>query len=113
MYALVDGNNFYVSCERVFRPSLQGRPVIVLSNNDGCAIARSNEAKALGIAMGAPWFQIRQTLPDAGVVALSANFTLRCSQAVLPKNEQRSGPWTNDVPLNRTTGLTGTAPVSA
>ncbi|MBU1359739.1 MAG: Y-family DNA polymerase [Gammaproteobacteria bacterium] len=76
MYALVDGNNFYVSCERVFRPSLQGRPVIVLSNNDGCAIARSNEAKALGIAMGAPWFQIRQTLPDAGVVALSANFTL-------------------------------------
>ena len=47
MYALVDGNNFYVSCERVFRPSLNGRPVIVLSNNDGCAIARSNEAKAL------------------------------------------------------------------
>ena len=53
MFALVDGNNFYVSCERVFRPSLQGRPVIVLSNNDGCAIARSNEAKALGIKMGA------------------------------------------------------------
>ena len=76
MYALVDGNNFYVSCERVFRPSLAGRPVIVLSNNDGCAIARSNEAKALGITMGAPWFQIQQTLPDAGVVALSANFTL-------------------------------------
>ena len=76
MYALVDGNNFYVSCERVFRPSLLGRPVIVLSNNDGCAIARSNEAKALGITMGAPWFQIQRTLPDAGVVALSANFTL-------------------------------------
>ena len=54
MYALVDGNNFYVSCECVFRPSLQGRPVIVLSNNDGCAIARSNEAKALGIAMARP-----------------------------------------------------------
>ena len=52
MYALVDGNNFYVSCERVFRPSLDGRPVVVLSNNDGCAIARSNEAKALGIKMG-------------------------------------------------------------
>ena len=49
MYALVDGNNFYVSCERVFRHSLQGRPVVVLSNNDGCAIARSNEAKALGL----------------------------------------------------------------
>jgi len=76
MYALVDGNNFYVSCERVFRPSLLGRPVIVLSNNDGCAIARSNEAKALGITMGAPWFQIQQKLPDAGVIALSANFTL-------------------------------------
>ena len=52
MYALIDGNNFYVSCERVFRPSLNGRPVIVLSNNDGCAISRSNEAKALGIRMG-------------------------------------------------------------
>lgn len=51
MYALVDGNNFYVSCERVFKPSLEGRPVVVLSNNDGCAIARSNEAKALGIKM--------------------------------------------------------------
>lgn len=76
MYALVDGNNFYVSCERVFRPSLRGRPVIVLSNNDGCAIARSNEAKALGIAMAEPWHLIRARLPDAGVVALSANFTL-------------------------------------
>jgi DNA polymerase V len=76
MYALVDGNNFYVSCERVFRPSLRGRPVIVLSNNDGCAIARSNEAKALGIAMAEPWHLIRDRLPDAGVVALSANFTL-------------------------------------
>lgn len=59
MFALVDGNNFYVSCERVFRPSLNGLPVVVLSNNDGCAIARSNEAKALGIAMGAPWFKIK------------------------------------------------------
>ena len=76
MYALVDGNNFYVSCERVFRPSLNGRPVVVLSNNDGCAIARSNEAKALGIAMGAPWFQIRHLEESAGLVALSANFTL-------------------------------------
>ena len=76
MFALVDGNNFYVSCERAFRPSLLGRPVIVLSNNDGCAIARSNEAKALGITMGAPWFEIRRKLPDAGIVALSANFTL-------------------------------------
>jgi len=76
MYALVDGNNFYVSCERVFRPSLNGRPVIVLSNNDGCAIARSNEAKALGIKMGAPWFQIRHLEESNGLVALSANFAL-------------------------------------
>ena len=76
MYALVDGNNFYVSCERVFRPSLNGRPVVVLSNNDGCAIARSNEAKELGIKMGAPWFQIRHLEEQAGLVALSANFTL-------------------------------------
>ncbi|NMM07419.1 Y-family DNA polymerase [Polaromonas sp.] len=76
MYALVDGNNFYVSCERVFRPSLNGRPVVVLSNNDGCAIARSNEAKALGIAMGAPWFKIRHLAESEGLVVLSANFAL-------------------------------------
>ncbi|WP_288253807.1 Y-family DNA polymerase [uncultured Hydrogenophaga sp.] len=76
MYALVDGNNFYVSCERVFRPSLNGRPVVVLSNNDGCAIARSNEAKDLGIKMAAPWFKIRHLEQESGLVALSANFTL-------------------------------------
>lgn len=76
MFALVDGNNFYVSCERVFRPALNGLPVIVLSNNDGCAIARSNEAKALGIKMGAPWFQIRHMAESHGLVALSANFAL-------------------------------------
>ena len=64
------------TCERVFRPSLNGRPVIVLSNNDSCAIARSNEAKELGIKMGAPWFQIRHLEEQAGLVALSANFTL-------------------------------------
>lgn len=76
MYALVDGNNFYVSCERVFRPSLEGIPVVVLSNNDGCAVARSNEAKALGIKMGAPWFQIKHLAESDGLVALSANFAL-------------------------------------
>jgi DNA polymerase V len=76
MFALVDGNNFYVSCERVFRPDLNGKPVIVLSNNDGCAIARSNEAKALGIKMGAPWFEIRHFEESHGLVALSANFAL-------------------------------------
>ena len=76
MFALVDGNNFYVSCERVFRPSLNERPVVVLSNNDGCAIARSNEAKDLGIPMAAPWFKIRHLEESAGLVALSANFVL-------------------------------------
>jgi len=76
MFALVDGNNFYVSCERVFRPSLRGRPVVVLSNNDGCAIARSNEAKELGIKMGTPYFEIRNRLPPGTVTALSANFGL-------------------------------------
>jgi DNA polymerase V len=72
----VDGNNFYVSCERIFRPSLNGIPAVVLSNNDGCAIARSNEAKALGIKMGAPWFQIKHLAESEGLVALSANFAL-------------------------------------
>ena len=76
MFALVDGHNFYVSCERLFRPSLLGHPVIVLSSNDGCAIARSEEAKALGIKMGMPWFEIQRNLRGAGVVALSANFAL-------------------------------------
>lgn len=76
MFALVDGNNFYVSCERAFRPALKNRPVVVLSNNDGCAIARSNEAKALGIRMGQPWFECRHLAEEHGVVALSANFVL-------------------------------------
>ncbi len=76
MYALIDGNNFYVSCERVFKPDLRDRPVVVLSNNDGCAIARSNEAKALGIKMGEPFFKLREFEEKAGLVALSANFTL-------------------------------------
>lgn len=74
--ALVDCNNFYVSCERVFQPSLEGRPVVVLSNNDGCVIARSNEAKALGIAMGSPEFTIRKLLTAHRVQVLSSNYTL-------------------------------------
>ena len=74
--ALADCNNFYVSCERVFRPSLEKRPVIVLSNNDGCAVARSNEAKAIGIPMGAPYHQIRKLCEYNGVVVLSSNYEL-------------------------------------
>lgn len=76
MFALVDVNNMYVSCERVFRPSLAGRPVVVLSNNDGACIARSNEAKDLGIAMAQPWFEVRHLERSAGLIALSANFEL-------------------------------------
>jgi len=75
-YALIDGNNFYVSCERVFDPALEGRPVVVLSNNDGCAVSRSNEAKALGVKMGAPWFQMRELAERHGIVALSSNYAL-------------------------------------
>ena len=76
MYALVDGNNFYVSCERVFKPSLRDRPVIVLSNNDGCAISRSNEAKSLGVQMGQPWFACRDLEKTDGLIALSSNYAL-------------------------------------
>lgn len=76
MFALADCNNFFVSCERVFRPDLEGRPVIVLSRNDGCAIARSNEAKALGIKMGEPLFRIRDLVRRENVALFSSNMTL-------------------------------------
>lgn len=76
MYALIDCNNFYASCERVFRPDLNGRPIVVLSNNDGCVIARSNEAKELGIPMGAPAFQYQEIFDQKGVVVFSANYPL-------------------------------------
>lgn len=74
--ALIDVNNFYVSCERVFNPKLIDRPVVVLSNNDGCAVARSNEAKALGIPMGTPWFKFKDLAKQHGIVALSSNYAL-------------------------------------
>ncbi|CAN5908834.1 translesion error-prone DNA polymerase V subunit UmuC [soil metagenome] len=76
LVALVDCNNFYASCERVFQPALRGRPVVVLSNNDGCVIARSNEAKALGIEMGAPWHLHRARFEQQGVIVRSSNYTL-------------------------------------
>lgn len=76
MFALADCNNFYASCERVFRPDLQGRPIIVLSSNDGCAIARSNEAKALGIKMGAPYFKIRDIVERHNIAVFSGNMAL-------------------------------------
>lgn len=76
LIALVDVNNMYVSCERAFNPRLQDRPVVVLSNNDGCAVARSNEVKALGVKMGTPWFQMQDLVRKHGIVGLSSNYTL-------------------------------------
>ena len=74
--ALVDVNAMYVSCERVFDPSLHNRPAVVLSNNDGCVVARSAEAKALGIPMGYPWFKLEATAAQHGLVARSSNYEL-------------------------------------
>lgn len=76
MFGIVDCNNFYCSCERVFNPSLRTSPVVVLSNNDGCIIARSNEAKAMGIAMGTPFYQVKQLLENNKVAVFSSNYTL-------------------------------------
>ena len=76
MFGLVDCNNFYVSCERVFQPRLEGRPVVILSNNDGCIISRSAEAKALGLKMGDPYFQVKEQLRRDSVQVFSSNYTL-------------------------------------
>ena len=95
MYALVDCNNFYVSCERRFNPKLKDRPVVVLSNNDGCAVSRSNEAKALGIPMGAPIFKFKDIVKKHGVICLSSNYALYgdISRRVMSVFEK----WTPDV----------------
>ena len=74
--ALIDVNNFYVSCERAFNPSLKSKPVVVLSNNDGCAISRSNEAKELGIKMGVPWFKCQELARQYQIQGLSSNYAL-------------------------------------
>ncbi len=76
MYALIDCNNFYASCERLFNPSLRNRPVVVLSNNDGCVVARSNEAKLVGVKMGQPVFEIKELVDKEGVAVFSSNYTL-------------------------------------
>ena len=76
MFALVDCNNFYATCETLFRPSLKGKPLVVLSNNDGCVVARSAEAKALGIKMGVPAFQIKDEITRHGIEVFSSNYTL-------------------------------------
>ena len=74
--ALIDCNNFYVSCERMLNPKLEGKPVVVLSNNDGCAVSRSNEVKALGIKMGEPWFKMAPLAKQHGIIAYSSNYAL-------------------------------------
>ena len=76
LFGLVDCNNFYCSCERVFHPDLIGKPVVVLSNNDGCVIARSNEAKALGLKMGDPFYQVKDMLEKNNVAVFSSNYNL-------------------------------------
>ena len=76
MIGLIDCNNFYVSCERVFQPELRARPVVVLSNNDGCVIARSEEAKALGVNMGTPYFQVEYLIEKENIAVFSSNYTL-------------------------------------
>jgi len=75
MFAIVDCNNFYASCERLFQPHLAHRPIVVLSNNDGCVIARSNEARALGIKMGEPYFKVRGLCRRYQVAIFSSNYT--------------------------------------
>ena len=93
MFALIDCNNFYVSCERLFRPDLWHRPVAVLSNNDGCIVARSSEVKAMGIAMGTPIFQVREALHRHRVVLFSSNYALYgdLSQRVMDVTDELVG----------------------
>ena len=95
LFALIDCNNFYVSCERVFQPRLQGKPVVVLSNNDGCVIARSDEAKALGIPMGLPAFHLADLVTAHALEVYSSNYTLygEMSARVMTTLTQ----WTPDV----------------
>lgn len=99
MFALADVNSFYASCEKVFRPDLRNKPVIVLSNNDGCIIARSPEVKDLNIPMGEPWFKVKDTAERLGVVVFSSNYSLyhsfservmRCLESLSPRVEQYS-----------------------
>ncbi len=95
MYGLVDCNSFFASCEKVFVPRLRNRPVIVLSNNDGCVVARSSEAKRLGIAMGEPFFQIKRKCQELGITVFSANFPLYSNMSRRVMNTLRQ--WCPDV----------------
>ncbi|PYI69369.1 DNA polymerase V subunit UmuC [Arthrobacter livingstonensis] len=108
--ALVDVNNFYVSCERVFDPLLEGRPVVVLSNNDGCVVARSAEAKALGIATGTPWFQLQAQARAWGLMARSSNYELYGDMSArVMEVVGRFGTWQEVYSIDESfVGLTGT-----
>jgi DNA polymerase V len=112
LFALVDCNNFYASCERLFAPRLMGKPVVVLSNNDGCIIARSNEAKALGIAMGAPYFKWEKFLQAHGVAVFSSNYALygdisRRVMALLKRLEPAVEVYSIDEAFLRLSGMPG------
>ncbi|WP_308811278.1 hypothetical protein [Nitrosospira sp. Nsp2] len=76
VFALADANSFYPSCEKVFRPDLRNSPVVVLSNNDGCVIAQSREARHLGIKMAGPWFEVEERAREIGAIAFSSNYEL-------------------------------------
>ena len=115
--ALVDANHFYVACERVFDPCLAGRPVVVLSNHDACVVARSPEAKALGIPMGAPWFQCRDLARHHGVVALSSNYPLYADlsarlMAVLGQFSSRQAIYSIDECFLDLAGVAGSEPTA-
>ncbi|MCW5203838.1 Y-family DNA polymerase [Desulfobulbus sp. US4] len=110
LFVLVDCNNFYVSCERVFQPCLRNRPVVVLSNNDGCIIARSNEVKALGIGMGEPYFKRKPFLQRHGVQVFSCNFSLYCDlshrvMSVLQEEEPEVEIYSIDEAFIRLSGM--------
>jgi DNA polymerase V len=112
MFGLLDGNNFYVSCERCFQPRLAGRPVVVLSSNDGACIARSNEAKDLGVKMAQPFFQVRHLVRTAGLVAVSANFELYADMSsrmmdIADRYAPNVVPYSIDEAFLQMTGLRG------
>ena len=97
--ALVDCNSFYVSCERLFNPRIRKKPVVVLSNNDGCIISRSNEAKALGIKMGEPYFKAKDIITKNKVEVFSSNYSL---YGDLSRRVMRTYKWTDIVFIDRT-----------
>ena len=106
MIGLVDGNNFFVSCERVFNRRLVGRPVAVLSNNDGCCIARSNEFKALGIAMGTPYYQLKSREKSGELDFCSSNYELYGDMCAASSPSSATSRWTlNNIPSTKRSSI--------